>query len=750
MSEGRSEGRKPPPGKSFPFLRRGEGQKTKIQYPVLKRSSSGTAHHEAKEDAKRDWRRSEEQEEGSWRTPSAPRTVRTADSGFDQEGELQPIEDETPRSNSPSTSQQDSTPSSSVGHVNIDLRRNQVLPLQQWTTDKDYSFSTSPSVQSPSPVLASTPRQDAMRATSEPPRPPPALETPILGDVTNTGQNEDSDSDETAKEMESNEEQNAPQQQYPRKSALKSGPGITLVPRIQLIQPERRIPVREPAVSKPPLPSLQRTPVNHGQHGGHPKGYTDVERKLVEQLRNAIAHLDLADMEQQIRVRELELAYNKFRGDVREFEAEKEAEKERVQRVRRQLEREKKLLNKDGDERNKVFTEQIDDLTKTITKKDAQISAMRLRLRKAEEQVEQKDKELTESNKKADRLEKFCKTLQRQLAQVRGNSAKQAQEMAAQLQAAQRNNLRKRGTVGLLPTLHRKEPQEDKTNEQETPETQKRADDRSKNVTWADADRTAPACMLSGQTPGPKKGSYKMELVEQGMAYFGPCRLFKNGIGDWTKVTTTECGCSLYEYSNSDVRWLCCDRTVEINYFGIKGATTITHINGGTINYFNTGQVDIYRVSGEISRFDCVTKQRTETMLHPDGTRYVEIFDGSGFYVHLEGTSKDRQRFGERSSYRGYPSDRHVYNHSNTEPEWIEPEYNARVCPDGSLKVKFSNIMVCCLGVEDVGYVKHTTRLQDGSERKRMCVEWGHVARARQREIEAQKCQRLTALNATM
>lgn len=57
---------------------------------------------------------------------------------------------------------------------------------------------------------------------------------------------------------------------------------------------------------------------------------------------------------------------------------------------------------------------------------------------------------------------------------------------------------------------------------------------------------------------------------------------------------------------------------------------------------------------------------------------------------------------------------------------------------------------VCCLGIEDVGYVKHTTRLENGGERKRMCVEWGHVARARQRQIESRKCQQMTALNSTM
>ncbi|VDM69399.1 unnamed protein product [Strongylus vulgaris] len=140
--------------------------------------------------------------------------------------------------------------------------------------------------------------------------------------------------------------------------------------------------------------------------------YTDVERKLIGQLRDVIAHLDLADIKQQIRAKELEEAYARFQRDVRDFEAEKEAEKERVQRIRRQLDRERKIAMKDGAEKEKAIAEQVEDLTKTIAQKDRQISTLRVRLRKAEEQVESKDKELEETSQKMVRLEKTCKILQ--------------------------------------------------------------------------------------------------------------------------------------------------------------------------------------------------------------------------------------------------------------------------------------------------------------------------------------------------
>ncbi|PIO76699.1 hypothetical protein TELCIR_01215 [Teladorsagia circumcincta] len=600
----------------------------------------------------------------------------------------------------------------------------------------NYSFS-GPAVASPSPMLASTPQPGSDWDSPSSSRPVPALETSILGDVTNVN-----DTPESRRRVQDAADQFLPVRENNESQPVNRRAQGSAAPHPRGDQTRKDSNAKSSAATRSTIPSSRGAfRPEMSRTGQDMPRYTEVERKLVEQLRNAIAHLDLADMEQQMRAKELEIAYERFRDDVREFEAEKESEKERVQRVRRQLEREKRIANKDGAERDKEVAEQIEELMKTISQKDRQISTLRLRLRKAEEQAESKDKELTENNKKVERLEKGCKTLQRQLAQLRGNYAKQTQEMAAELQAARTHNARRRGTV-----------------------------ERSKCVSWAD--KTAPASLLSdGATP--KKGSYLMELVEEGAAYFGPCRLFKNGVGDWTKVTTTECGCDLYEYSNSDIRWLSCDRSVEINYFGIMGATVITYVNGCSIRYFNNGQVDLfqslyqrandkryisdgmhsielYRLSGEISRFDSITKQRTETMLHGDRSRYVEIFDSSGSCLRIEGSNKSWQQFGERSTYRGYPSDRHVYNHSNVEPEWIEPEYNARRCPDGSLKVKFANVMVCCLGVEDVGYVKHTTRLENGSERKRMCVEWGHVARARQRQIEARKCQQMTALNATM
>ncbi|KHJ84507.1 hypothetical protein OESDEN_15777 [Oesophagostomum dentatum] len=325
------------------------------------------------------------------------------------------------------------------------------------------------------------------------------------------------------------------------------------------------------------------------------------------------------------------------------------------------------------------------------------MSTLRLRLNKARELLEAKDKELNESTKKTERLEKTCKILQRQMAQLRGNYAKQSHELAAEIQAARTRNLRRKGAIGILPTLDKntpREPQEPSLAEETDTEKQRAVRERSKCVSWADA--TVPGTTHQASA---SKNPREMELIEEGTACFGPCRLFKNSLGDWTKITTTACGCDFFEYSNTDVRWLCCDRSIQVYYYGVVGATVISLANGRTIRYFNDGQIEIYRLSGEISRFDSVTSQRCETMLDENGSRYVEIFDCAGYCLRMWDGGHSSERFNERSSPRGHPEDRYVYNHSNVEPEWVEPDFCARRCPDGSLKIKFSHVMVGSLKI---------------------------------------------------
>ncbi|CAJ0599520.1 unnamed protein product [Cylicocyclus nassatus] len=747
MSE---EHRRPPPGRSFPFLRKGQGLKAKINYPVLSRGRPSAATNEldilddrASSEDRQDYY-SEHHRNTHWddidprtdlamQSPSARRTV---DSGFDQVGHLQ---NERLSTSSPDDSS--SPHSSSINSRNVNLRKEDVRRVQQLVRGQDYSFPDQ--VIEPSPMLASTPHPDQI--PESPQGLPLALETSILGDTTNMLQRTDDSPQGTEENY--NDDRSA---EIRRSDAAVRQPAKSLRGK-QIPHIGRHPDVIESSNVQPQ--QTEQTPyvpsgISRGLRSNGSR-YKDVERKLIGQLRDVIAHLDLADIKQQIRAKELEDAYLRFQQDVRDFEAEKEAEKERVQRIRRQLERERKIASKDGAEKEKAIAEQVEDLTKTIAQKDRQLSTLRVRLRKAEEQVEAKYKELKESNQKTVRLEKTCKILQRQMAQLRGNYAKQSQELAAEIQASRTRNVRRTGSIGLLPSLRKDARKERSATEDVEIDAgpQRALPDRSKCVSWADKPIEDFAQRTRATT---RKGTYEMELVEEGTALFGPCRLFKNGLGDWTKVTTTECGCDLHEYSNTDVRWISCDRSIEIYYYGIAGVTIISLANGRNIRYFNDGQIEIYRLSGEISRFDAATSQRCETMLDENGLRFVEIFDCTGYCILMEGDSRSLLRFGERSSYRGNPPDRHVYNHSNVEPEWIEPDFSARRCPDGSLKIKFANIMVCCLGLEDVGYVKHTTRLEDGVERKKMCVEWGHVARAKQRQIESQKCQQLTAFNATM
>ncbi|KJH46277.1 hypothetical protein DICVIV_07665 [Dictyocaulus viviparus] len=370
-----------------------------------------------------------------------------------------------------SSSEEESTTPSSIAQSNIELRKR-ALPLQKWSRKQDYSLPI-PAADSSSPVLASTPQPVSEKQISaiqptlkkhslQPSQRMVALETPILGDVTNQ-------LDEAI---------------LPSRCQLRDPSHFHVA---NIANKDVSEEVKQNYTANDELNTTSRSVARHDPaihdkiRSIRQKGYVDVETKLVEQLRNAIAHLDLADIELQRKARDLEEAYVKFRDDVREFEEEKETEKERVLRLRRQLERERKLLNKDGAERDKAIAEQ-------------KISSLRLQLRKSEESEQAKEKDLENSNKRIERLERNVNTLQRQLAQIRGNYAKQSREMAAELQAARTHNLRRKQSIGLLQCTNgeitnREAAVVDSLQDPEkVVSREKSAQERSKSVTWADKD----------------------------------------------------------------------------------------------------------------------------------------------------------------------------------------------------------------------------------------------------------------------
>ncbi|KAJ1347243.1 hypothetical protein KIN20_002260 [Parelaphostrongylus tenuis] len=275
--------RRPPPGKSFPFLRKGDGQRTK-------RAASSPKSRETREDQ-------QQQSEGriqtysrldgagtdgnvAWKCTFVTGTVQTNVNGSAKEFGSPKDDDE-----SSSSSEEISPTSSSIPRLNIDLRKQNALPLQKVAREENYSL-TPPTVGSSSPMLASTPQP---RPEWELPQPsqhvPPAVETSILGDITNQA-------DETALSPENE----------------KKSPGHR-----DVNIPAARVALHQAGSidNAGPIGKSHAGTTSHPISGHDIRalrqrgGYTDVEKKLVEQLRNAIAHLDLADMEQQRKAREV-------------------------------------------------------------------------------------------------------------------------------------------------------------------------------------------------------------------------------------------------------------------------------------------------------------------------------------------------------------------------------------------------------------------------------------------------------------
>uniref|UniRef100_A0A1I7XTR2 Uncharacterized protein n=1 Tax=Heterorhabditis bacteriophora TaxID=37862 RepID=A0A1I7XTR2_HETBA len=424
--------------------------------------------------------------------------------------------------------------------------------------------------------------------------------------------------------------------------------------------------------------------------------YSDVEQKLAMQLRDAIAHLDYADSQLQRKAKEITLVFEKFLKDKAAFEVDKE----RLERSKKQLEREKKLLVKNGTNKENSLKEQLDDAMKTISDRDRQLTGMRVKMRKLEERNEKVEKELENSNNKTEKLQKNVLNLQVSLSEIPFNASFRI--------ISSINTLIYYTNLFLAPTS---------------------------------------VC------------SRKFSQANATHGCRSPSRPDEKWKSRWTKVTTTECNCEVYEYSNGDIRWLSPDRTVEINYYGSYGASMIDLGEGKLIRYFNIGQVCFMLIYSTICLFKKIRIFKVDLQLmfrlrfgvHQERYLGLTLFRKTGLKQCCNLMGRFLSKFHDtpvNSSFRGHPSDRHVINHTYVEPEWLEPQYKLRRFADRSMKLKLRNLTVCFMGDQDIGYINHIT-IVDDQQHKQFCVRWGRDMREKQRQIEAAKIAALTAMNNT-
>uniref|UniRef100_A0A8R1ELT7 Uncharacterized protein n=1 Tax=Caenorhabditis japonica TaxID=281687 RepID=A0A8R1ELT7_CAEJA len=260
------------------------------------------------------------------------------------------------------------------------------------------------------------------------------------------------------------------------------------------------------------------------------------------QLRDATAHVDFA--EEQLRkfkkellaryterTKQLEEHHETARKELEEQFQQKvdtvledvRLEKDRMQRERRDLERDRKLLQKGEGERFRETSRMIDELKKKNENLATQNSKLRLECRSKEEKIKKRGEENEKLTKENDRLKKNTTTLERNVRQMRVEREKKEREEQMFAQAA----FHRKGKSTQKPYLPVEPPKST-------------AQTRGRSVSWADTPEETLESIPETMKP-----------VERHPG----CTIYRDSLGETTRVTSTPENGLMFEYSNGDRRW---------------------------------------------------------------------------------------------------------------------------------------------------------------------------------------------------
>ncbi|CAG9535915.1 unnamed protein product [Cercopithifilaria johnstoni] len=529
------------------------------------------------------------------------------------------------------------------------------------------------------------------------------------------------------------------------------------------------------------------------------------ERNLAKQLRDLIAHVDLAREYRHHQYERLEEVFDQalqekeyFRQQVKELkkrvvqlEEDKQAQQENLaireeeEKIRsadfERLKRENAILSRQQKQKGgsdtalvNLLKEQISDLRVMMRDFDRQRSELRAQIRKSNAVLKEKNDTIEQLKGEKARLEKRITIITKSKAALRGRLAENALSAQAIARASKnatvttstkdltpQNNgffmtnttgngrhtiqnatSRMQNTVNIVENTDTLSDNEDTViAEQEVTPAR-----LGKNVRWNE-----PLATMASFSPPPfahsplNLANSDMQLVLTENNMVGRASLYRSE-KDFTVYTVTHCGCHFYEYSNTDTRWIHSSKLYQVNYYGQAGATTVEIREGKLlIRHFLTGQLEIYRGSGET------------TLMTPDGRRIEIIRDKSGSVrvevYELDGRVRVRGRDEAETVHRATQTSCHRMDgsyashiSSDDSMEWRSPDYTVHRFKNGDTKVRLNLIDTSVtMLVMDVGTVKHLSNPLDRRLPK-YCVEWGTVARKRSRVIAANQSRVLNQL----
>uniref|UniRef100_A0A915PLC7 Uncharacterized protein n=1 Tax=Setaria digitata TaxID=48799 RepID=A0A915PLC7_9BILA len=531
------------------------------------------------------------------------------------------------------------------------------------------------------------------------------------------------------------------------------------------------------------------------------------EQNLAKQLRDLIAHMDIANENRHQEYERLEEIFdealqekeyfhqqvNELKKRILHLEEDKQIRQENLalleeaEKIRNadleRLKQENALLNrrqkkKDGSDSDFVnlLKEQIRDLRVVVRDFEQQRSELRTQIRKSNIALKEKNDIIEQLKSDKARLEKRITIIAKSKAAFRGRVAENALSAQAVARAAKsaavtaatkdltsqnneflmKNSTHSRRNVSQIINVPNR--MKDTANVVENTDTLSDSEDIAvveqgiaparlgKNVRWNEPLATMASFSppISAE-PVPNTANSDMQLILTENNMIGKASLFRSE-KDFTIYTVTHCGCHFYEYSNTDTRWIHSSKLYQINYYGQAGATTLEVGEGKLlVRHFLTGQLEIYRESGETTLV-IPNGRRIEIIRDKSGSVRVEIYELDGrVRVRGRGEAETEHRATQTSCYRldgSYAS----YIASDDSIEWRSPDYAVHRFKNGDTKVRLNLIDTSVtMLVMDVGTVKHLSNPVDRKLPK-YCVEWGTIARKRSRVAVASRSRVLNQL----
>ncbi|CAI4227512.1 unnamed protein product [Auanema sp. JU1783] len=378
------------------------------------------------------------------------------------------------------------------------------------------------------------------------------------------------------------------------------------------------------------------------EHQGRTKPREERIRYILEkQLRDAIIHTDIArqNMQKQSQkmseyINELDEAAAKMRKEREFFEEEKEKHRLEALRSMNQIRKDREALIKREKLINQDITNNQTEAKDAIHKASISKAEIRTKLTEKENLIKELKAEIEKLKKSNERLDNIVKQKEKRMNSTLKNKDAIINRLTSELNAltktTKRNGLTPRSKMDSsdVAAIQRADPIIKPVSRRQV-----HFNDTTDTTVYLPEDTFSPNSSTNSFREA-KKWILKntVNLPKKGICYTYCCRepttdlINEVGVFDLRHVNGRMCGAKLYQYSNSDCRFIY--GPLEIYYYGHTRLLVTLHGIDVKIRCFQD-EVEIIRPRNEISKYNYKSNKLIETRCRRDNGMYSIGFDCS-------------------------------------------------------------------------------------------------------------------------